>query len=190
MHKQPTDVEFHALMLSFQLKKPSSNTSARVRTQHFASLTLKRHSTPLNTQLLLKHLFEIGTNGKCWRLFKNWYTNSSNVIKLDHSYLNSFPVHCGVRQGSVLSLSYSVHHSLLKHLESSAQTLCMYGLDVGSSAHADDIRAASNFTHATHVQSNCINAFCSSNSFLLALSPPAPLMLQALLLIHNHKPNA
>ena len=46
----------------------------------------------------------------------------------------------------------------------------MYGLDVGSSTHADDIRAASNFTHATHVQCNCINAFCASNSLTLNAS--------------------
>ena len=46
----------------------------------------------------------------------------------------------------------------------------MFGLDIGSSAHADDIRGASNFTHATHVQGNCIYAFCASNSLTLNAS--------------------
>lgn len=46
---------------------------------------------------LLKHLSEIKINGKCWYLSKNWYTKSSNVIKLDHSYSSSFPVQCRVK---------------------------------------------------------------------------------------------
>ena len=60
--------------------------------------------------------------------------------------------------------------SLLKHLEALGQSLCIHGLDVGSSAHADDIRAASNFTDATHVQGNCIKAFCAANSLTLNAS--------------------
>ena len=46
----------------------------------------------------------------------------------------------------------------------------MQGLDVGASAHANDIRAASNFTDATHVQGNCIKAFCAANSLTLNAS--------------------
>ena len=121
---------------------------------------------------LLKHLADIGINGKCWRLIKNWYTNSMSVIKLDYSFSSSFPVHRGVKQGSVLSptLFIIVMDSLLRHLEASGQSLCMHGLDVGSSAHADDIRAASNFTDATHVQGDCIKAFCAANSLSLNAS--------------------
>ena len=46
----------------------------------------------------------------------------------------------------------------------------MHGLDVGSSAHADDIRAASYFTDATHEQGICIKAFCAANSLTLNAS--------------------
>ena len=125
---------------------------------------------------LLKNLSDVGINGKCWRLIKNWYTNSMNVIKLNHSYSTSFPVHRGVKQGSILSpnLFIIVMNSLLKHLEALGQSLCIHGLDVGSSAHADDICAASNFTDATRVQGNYIKAFCAANSLTLNASKTDP----------------
>ena len=63
-----------------------------------------------------------------------------------------------------------VMDSLLKHLKALGQSLCIHGLDVGSSAHVDDIRASSNFTDATHVQGNCIKAFCAANSLTLNAS--------------------
>ena len=141
--------------------------------QWFCFCDLEKAFNSIEYPILLKYIFEIGINGKCWRLLKRhlcsclehvwhsevasspkcWHllkTNSSYVIELDHSYSSSFPVHQGVKQGSVLSqtLFTIVIDSPLKHLEASGQNLSMYDLDVGSSAHANDIRAASNFTDA------------------------------------------
>ena len=105
-------------------------------------------------------------NGKFWRLMKNWYSNSMNVVKLDNQFSECFPVNRGVKQGSVLSptLFTIVIDSPLKHLETTGQGLCFSKLDVGSSGHADNIHAASNFPEAAKVQGNSVNAFCSTNS--------------------------
>lgn len=48
LHKQFTGMTSLVLMLSFQPKKPFSNTSMRVRIQHFAFLTLRKLSIPLS----------------------------------------------------------------------------------------------------------------------------------------------
>jgi len=94
---------------------------------------------------LLTHMFQLGVNGKCWRILKDWYSNAHSVVKVNQSYSESFPVNRGVKQGSVLSptLFIAVMDALLSYLESSGQGLSVCGLDAGSSAHADDVRAAS-----------------------------------------------
>ena len=92
-----------------------------------------------------------------------------SVVKLDNQFSECFPVNRGVKQGSVLSptLFIIVIDSLLKHLDTTGQGLCISGLSVGSSGHADDIRAASNFPEAVKVQGNCVNAFWSANLLTL-----------------------
>ena len=64
---------------------------------------------------LLSHIFKLGVNGKCWRLTKNWYTDTSSIVKVNNSCSDSFPVHCSMKQGSVLSpsLFIAVMDSLL-----------------------------------------------------------------------------
>ena len=118
---------------------------------------------------LLSHIFKLGVNGKCWRLIKNWYTDTSSVVKVNKSCSDSFPVHRGVKQGSVLSstLFIAVMDSLLSYLESSGQGLTLLGLNVGNSAHADDVRAASISMSAAQMQGSLINAFCKANSLKL-----------------------
>ena len=92
---------------------------------------------------LLKQLFRIGVNDKCWHLMKNWYANSMNVDKLENQFSECFPVNCGVKQGSVLSptLFTIVIDSLLKHLNITGQGLGISRLDEGSSGHTDDFHA-------------------------------------------------
>ena len=96
---------------------------------------------------LLSHIFDLGVKGKCWRIIKNWYmyTDASSVVKVNNRLSDPFWVYHGVKQGSVLSptLFIAVIDSLLSFLESSGQGLTLCGLNVGSSAHTDDVRAAS-----------------------------------------------
>ena len=79
-------------------------------------------------------LFKFGVNGKCWRVIKNWYTDSCSVKVNNHFKVNN-------KQGSVLFPTIAVNDSLLSFLESSGQGLTLHGLKVGCSAHADDVRA-------------------------------------------------
>ena len=118
---------------------------------------------------LLSHIFKLGINGKCWRLIKNWYYDTSSVVKVNNKCSDSFPVKRGVKQGSVLSptLFIAVVDSLLSFLESSGQGLTVLGLNVGNAAHADDVRAASISVTAAQTQGNLINAFCQANSLRL-----------------------
>ena len=69
---------------------------------------------------LLSHILKLGVNGKCWRLFENWYTDTLSVVKVNDRCSDSFSVNCGVKQGSVLSptLFIAVMDSLLSFLVS------------------------------------------------------------------------
>ena len=52
--------------------------------------------------MLLKQLFEIGINGKLWRLLKSWYTDSPSRVRLNNRLSDAFLIGHGVKQGSVL----------------------------------------------------------------------------------------
>ena len=52
---------------------------------------------------LLRHLYNIGINGKLWRLIKNWYANSTSRVRVNCQLSEPFIVGRGVKQGSVLS---------------------------------------------------------------------------------------
>ena len=130
-------------------------------------LTLGAHA---QQGLQFLHLFKIGVNGKCWRLLKNWYTESVSVVKSDEGHFSElFPIGRAVKQGSVLSptLFNIIIDSLLRNLELSGQGLSLYGLDVGASAHADDSHAASNCITSAEQQGQCVTAFCAANHLRL-----------------------
>ena len=114
-------------------------------TPYLCFFDLEKAFDSVEYSTLLSHIFKLGINGKCWRLIKDWYYDTSSVVKVNNKCSDSFPVKCGVKQGSVLSptLFIAVMDSLLSFLESSGQGLTMLGLNVGNTAHADDVRAAS-----------------------------------------------
>ena len=60
-----------------------------------------------------------------------------------------------------------VINSLLRNLEAKGQGLSISGLHLGASAHADDLRALSNFPRAAEIQGTCLKAFCNTNSLTL-----------------------
>ena len=105
-------------------------------------------------------------------MIKNWYTDAFSVVKVNDKLSGTFKVNRGVKQGSVLSptLFIAVIDSLLCFLESSGQGLTLKGLNVGCSAHADDVRAASLSLISAESQGNLINAFCRANSLKLNTS--------------------
>ena len=118
---------------------------------------------------LLSHIFKLGVNGKCWRIIKNWYTDACSVVKVNSGLSDPIQVNHGVKQGSVLSptLFIAVIDSLLSFLESSGQGLTLLGLNVGCSAHADDVRAACLSLSSAQTQGDLIDAFCKANSLKL-----------------------
>ena len=44
---------------------------------------LQKASDSLEYSVLLERLFEVGFNGKLWRLVKNWYEEVSSYVKID-----------------------------------------------------------------------------------------------------------
>ena len=113
-------------------------------THYLCFFYLEKAFDSVEYSTLLTHIFQLGMNGKCWRILQNWYSNLS-IVKVNDTHFDYFSVNCGIKQCSVLSptLFIAVMDSLLSYLESSGLGLSVSGLNVGSSAHADDIRAAS-----------------------------------------------
>ena len=115
--------------------------------------------------VLLEHLFKLGIKGICWRLLRNWYTDTMSAVRVEGDLSPSFPICRGVKQGSVLSptLFIIVMDSLLHSLDATHQGLSRLGLNMGSSAHADDIRVVGPFGDAVSRLGACINSFCNTN---------------------------
>lgn len=69
--------------------------------------------------ILLRELYDIGINGKFWRLIKSWYQGSISRVRINNQLSESFTVERGVKQGSVLSpnLFLIVMECLLKQLK-------------------------------------------------------------------------
>ena len=57
--------------------------------------------------------------------------------------------------------------SLLSNLDSSGQGLTVLGLNVGCSAHAEDVRAASSSIDGTQIQGMLITSYCHTNNLKL-----------------------
>ena len=53
--------------------------------------------------ILLQHMYDIGINGKFWRLIKNWYTSSTSCVRVHNELSEPFSVERRVKQGSLLS---------------------------------------------------------------------------------------
>ena len=138
-------------------------------TLHISVFYLEKAFDFVEYSILLYHTYKLGVNGKCWHLIKEWYSNTSSVVRVNDRRSESFTVKRGVKQGSVLSptLFIAVTDSLLSFLESSGQGLAISGLNMGNSAHADDIRAASISIDAAQIQGELSDSFSTANSLKL-----------------------
>ena len=92
--------------------------------------------------VLLSHLYKVGTNGKLWRILRNWYAGTECRVLVEGHCSDSFRVERGVRWGSVLSpvLFLVVMDPLLRQLEESGMGLSVNSFYAGGFLHADDIR--------------------------------------------------
>ncbi len=121
---------------------------------------------------LLSHLFELGINGKCWRLINSWYINATSVVKHNGELSQGFCVCSGVRQGSVLSpILFLVVMDVL--LEQSS-------LGLTNSGHADDICAVSNGMEDLQCHTRMIQEFGDSNAVKLNASKTEVVKFSAL----------
>ena len=66
---------------------------------------LQKAFNSVESPVLLEKLFDVGVNGKMWRLLKSRYNGGSCKVRMDGMLSENFQVERGVKQGSVLSPS-------------------------------------------------------------------------------------
>ena len=115
---------------------------------------------------MLQRLYEVGVNGKCWRLMKSWYEGATCQVKVDDGMLSEpYPMQRSVKQGSVLSpaLFLLVMDPLLKVLEQSGLGLSVNNFYAGGFLHADDIRTLATSTGSAEAQETMVKDFAAHN---------------------------
>ena len=70
---------------------------------HMCLYDLQKAFDSVEYPVLLRRLFEVGVNGKAWRLFKNWYEGAKCQVRLGGALSEAFEIKRGVKQGSILS---------------------------------------------------------------------------------------
>ena len=115
--------------------------------------------------VLLDRLFEVGVNGRTWRLLRSWYDGAECQVKYGGSLSESFVVGRGVKQGSILSptLFLMVMDPLLKALESSRLGLSVNNHFAGAFIHADDFRTLCTSMDTLNQQMSFVKQFTESN---------------------------
>ena len=115
--------------------------------------------------VLFNRLFEVGVNGKTWRVLKSWYEGAVGQVRLDGALSGEFEVKRGVKQGSVLSptLFLLIMNPLLQQLEASGLGLTINSFYAGGFAHADDIRTLATTVETLEVQVGLVRQFYAAN---------------------------
>ena len=133
--------------------------------------------------VLLSHLKRAGVTGKSWRLIKQWYKDPHSSVHLKGLSSSPFPIHRGVRQGSVLSpvLFLLVMDPILVELREKSCGLSINGLFIGALSHADDIRSLSTNLSDCKLQISAVSSFAKSRNLTLStekceavISPSVP----------------
>ena len=122
--------------------------------------------------VLLEKLYDVGVNGKMWRLLKSWYEEGSCQVKLDGRLSDSYHVERGVKQGSVLSLALFllVMDPLLRQLQVSGVGLSINSFYAGGFLHADDIRTLATSETFLKCQVEMVKEFADQNLLKLNVS--------------------
>ena len=110
-------------------------------------------------------LFEVGVNGKMWRLLRNWYEGGSCCVKIDGRLSATYSVGRGVKQGSVLSpaLFLLVMDLLLRELQASGLGLSINNFYAGGFLHADDVRTLASSKESLEAQVAMVKEFTERN---------------------------
>ena len=122
--------------------------------------------------VLLQHLYDAGINGKCWRVIKNWYSQSTVRIRSNGLVSDPFVVGRGVKQGSVLSpsLFLIIIIVMIGHLRDKNYGTSLQGFFLGAAVHADDVRTVATNKHSVMNQASEINSFTQDNNLNLNTS--------------------
>ena len=115
--------------------------------------------------MLMDKLFEVGVNGKMWRLLRNWYEGGSCCVKIDGRLSATYSVGRGVKQGSVLSpaLFLLVMDLLLRELQASGLGLSINNFYAGGFLHADDVRTLASSKESLEAQVAMVKEFAERN---------------------------
>ena len=115
--------------------------------------------------ILLQRLFDVGVNGKCWRLIRSFYKNTTCRVRVGEGLSTSYVLERGVKQGSILSpaLFLLVMDPLLSLLENSGVGLSINNLYAGGFVHADDIRTLASSSDSLQKQITMVENFCTQN---------------------------
>ena len=129
---------------------------------HMCLYDLQKAFDSVEYPVLLERLFEVGINGKTWRLLRSWYDGAKCQVRVEGALSKAFVVQRGVKQGSVLSptLFLLVMNPLLRRLEASGNGLSVNNLYCGCCAHADDIRTLSTSEEGLEDQVKSVKEFC------------------------------
>ena len=121
---------------------------------------------PVEYPVLLQRLYEVGVNGKCWRLMKSWYEGATCQVKVDDGMLSEpYPIQRGVKQEPVLSPAFFllVMDPLLRVLEQSGLGLSVNNFYAGGFIHADDSRTLATSTGSVEGQVMMVKDFAAHN---------------------------
>ena len=146
---------------------------------------LEKAFDSVDLPVLLHRLFDLGINGRCWRLVKNWYTGSNGHVRVDNILSDPFPVEQGIKQGSVLSptLFLTVMDTLLQKMKSENCGLSVGGTFIGTALHADDVRTCAASKSSVTKQNAIISEFTDSSCLKLNTQKLEVLQI-------GHKPNS
>ena len=103
------------------------------------------------TDGLFFRLYEMGINGKMWRLMYRAYNDFKSKVRIEDKASNWFPMLCGIHQGGFLSLTKYVTfiNGLLDELEQS-DLCCSIGMTPTTPVgYADDVATACTSKHKT-----------------------------------------
>ena len=140
--------------------------------QYICFYDVEKAFDSIELPILLKQLFEIGINGKLWRLLKSWYTHSPSRVRLNNCLSDLLHVGRGVKQGSVLSptLFLTVMDCLLGRMREGNLGSLMRGVYTGAAIHADDVRTIATPRDEILHQANVIQQFTDDTCLNLNVS--------------------